>query len=333
MNDQKPIRALEELGASLEAAERQAGSNRPSKVKIAAGCAVLLVVLSFTPPGRVVAREIGDLVGIGEESSVQHAANEADSIVLAAGEAPGGTPYEIAAFTKFAVSPGDRPGDVEINESRLDGELCIDMDLPGGQSEDEGPGVCFTTDNFQDQVERESFVASAEFAPRQLQPGAEMVVSGHASQAVDSVEVSYERDGEAEEAPVELARVTEEQAEVIGSPRVGAAFFAFLPSGVLQEDPAQPGVLTQDEVRRVISTIEVTALDSNGNVRRTGGLYERAGDVLFISLDHAPERFSNTPTREEVLKACIDRLREGGDEDGGETSKIEISCEVEPAKP
>jgi hypothetical protein len=299
-------------------------------VAIAAGVVGVLIALSFTPPGRVVAGEVGELVGIGEESTVQHAGNEANSLVVASGEAPGGVPYEIAAFTKFRVKHGEQPGDAEVIEGDFDGELCIDMDLPGGPQEDEGVGACFTSENLWEDVERETFMGNLSFAPPPLQPETELIVAGHASRAVDSVEVTYELEGEVESAQVELAQVSQEQADAIGSPRPGSAFFAFISGEVLQEDPAKPGVLTSAEIQRAASTIRITAYDSSGDVLRSGGLRDSWNAVPL--LDHLPLRFSNTPTRDEILKDCFDRLRESVG--SGETSEVERpSCDFEPTKP
>ena len=318
--DESKNPAIEELGRRLFAAERQQPQGwRPSRVQVAAGSAALLALFALTPPGHVVADGIGDLVGIGEESSVEHGGNEADSVVIREGTAPNGTPYEIAAYTHFGFSPdqseGALPGSIEVDREKLSDELCLSLDVASEKKLKETGGVCFTSDSFDRYIEREVISPHLRFAPDEFQPETELMVVGHAGSEVSDVEVTYKGEsGSREDAIVEFARVSSEQAETIASPRGGAAFFAFLPMNVLRDNPRQRGVLTPEELARAGGTIQVTALNEAGEV-----IQEKRVPIdpfELPSLEDAPERFSNTPTLREVMKECVRNLKD---------------CEIEPA--
>jgi len=256
---------LDVLGERLTEAEQGMRARRRGLIVPTLAGVALLVGLSFTPPGRVFAGEIGDLVGIGDEPSVeQRFENEADAVVVDAGKAPGGSDYEIVALTSFQVSIGEMPGNPVIESERTD-ELCFSLDIP---SRGDTNGICFTSENFQEEIEERVVRGRLNPAPAVLRPETELIVSGHASAEVADVSVTYiDEDGNEEVAPVGFGRLTTELADEIGSERIGGAFYAFLPTGLKKLDDEPPSAAP-----RRFSTlpkpprVTITALGDSGEV-------------------------------------------------------------------
>src|SRR4051812_24874229 len=97
------------VGARIIAAEvtepgQARGMRRRRRTWAVALTAGLLIALAFTPPGRAVTAQLGELVGIGEEPTVDRDNPEASvvatgrQVVIATGTTPSGERYEMSAF-------------------------------------------------------------------------------------------------------------------------------------------------------------------------------------------------------------------------------------------
>lgn len=131
MSNPSELPALAELGERLEAA-RQARRRKPSNpllrpAWLVPAVLVAMVGLAFTPPGRTLTGEVGELVGIGEvggpptqPSKVGDFDPATGQVILAVGEAADGAQFEIVAYrakqdatcvnVEFLDAPPDRAG-------------------------------------------------------------------------------------------------------------------------------------------------------------------------------------------------------------------------------
>jgi hypothetical protein len=290
--------ALDELGKRLASAELELEptSRIPRMTGIALAAIVVLVGLSFTPPGRVVAGEVGDLVGIGDEPTVSsRAANELDAVVIGTGATPGDQPFELVAF--LLEDPNDVP------------ELCFDLDL----AEPARPtgGVCITSTRNYELLEEEGFGPVSVFGHRSIEH-ADLMVRGAMTSEASDVTVTYvDRHRVRQEAPVTHGQLTSELAAQIGSEWKAGAFVAFLPEGVIESPVGRSEVVDYRQVAELMTSIEVTTRDADGDIVATTrvGDPERLATLLPMS---PPSRLADDfEAREQAAKECTDKGRAG----------------------
>lgn len=214
---------------------RETSARRSARTRFAA-CAVaalaaVAAIGALTPMGRSAAAAVAEVVGIGDDSTIQdHPDQDGRSVVVGTGEAPGGTRYEMVAYHGKS------------------GQSCLAMDWPTM-----GPGfrtssTCLDEDPLKAPVW--PFGASA---TDQLRPEAALTVYGLADPTVARVRVTYRgASGIEHEAPADLARVTGQLQEEAGTPIPIDYFVAFLPA-------------------EVMPSVEVTGFDDQGQpVARQG---------------------------------------------------------------
>jgi hypothetical protein len=235
---------LDQLGSDLRAAAQVRARRSLVRQRIALiGCLALLLAGLFTAPGRAVADWAAGLVGIGDEPTVpQHAANEADSIVIGVGEAPNGEAFEVVAFRLEASGEDDVCIGLDLSaEARMTGGVCVTPDSRQALNSD-GVGAGFVGP-----------------APEEFAPQTGLIVMGLTTLELDSVTVTY-RDGggEVKDAPVSYFRLTPELSRQIGSDDVVGAYYAFLPGDLLTDPNDGTHALT------VLMGIDATAANQDG---------------------------------------------------------------------
>jgi hypothetical protein len=308
--DRSNLPALDRLGEQLVAAESELepSPSRLPALAIALGAAAVLVGLSFTPPGRVVAGEVGELVGFGDEPTVpQRAANEGDAVVVGTGETPGGQPVELVASTLNPFRcPGEEPGarSCEVYEDPSKTELCFNLDLVAPAKG--GLGVCITTEGLYRTVETEGFGPVSASSHSSVE-GADLVVDGAMRSDAQDVTVTY-RDaaGSVQELPVIHGQLPPDLAAEIGSRWTAGGFVAFVPEGAIapSENPAQ--VVDYRQVAELIASIEISTYDAEGNITADTTIDdpERLATMLSYS---PPARLADAfDAREKALKECQD---------------------------
>lgn len=205
------------------ARERALGPGRkPTRAKYAA-IAVALGLLVLTPPGLSLATSVGNLVGIGDEPSEPfdfgESGGETDQAVVGLGETPSGIPYELATSTGPVGTEGEF--------------TCFYVSLPTIDQRTRSAS-CLTAAALR--VLRRAPVGSmsAVRAPGGIGPGADILLSGAATDRVARISIEYPTsDGIATE-ELELApfQATSRSARGAVSPIATVdlkAFAAFLP--------------------------------------------------------------------------------------------------------
>ena len=333
------IRVLDEFGDQIDGLAPDADRHVARRLFIRrAGfaCAVLLLaaLLSATPQGRAVADELGELVGIGEPTSVQESdlrdprLNEQQdrvgpAIVVGKGTMPGGTPFEIVGWGAIdkntlplpvdpddarpvSPPPGDGPqvdpAEVETGQETL--VSCLGVVYPSVGRQETGKVCRNETD---DQTIHVFGTGVSDEYSEGLDIG-EMV--GTTSSSVEEVQVTYEdEDGQRVPADVTFGKLEGEALETTGAPFPFGFFVAHVPveqTGEFDDDGPLPHSAT-------LESVEVVALDDSGAVigdDHAGASYTRA---IARSEQAAEEREamepcfealeSNAP-RAEVLEAC-----------------------------
>lgn len=257
--------------ALREAAERRdlhPARSRTQKLLLGGGLAVLL---ALTPPVQALAERLGELVGIGDdptiEKRVRHAgtAEETGAVVIGSGASPIGAPVELVAFRVVAET-----GQVERVR-----RTCYAFDLPP-EARSNGSCPVGTPERFAEV----RLIAAA--SP--LRPESQLVVQGVTSAETAGVRVSYEgADGATSLAPTLFGALTPELAERIGSDGGGGFFVAFLPALL----PRDLIALEREQVESVAEGIGLTGLSEDGEELWNASLSE-ALDTARLEIPSVP---------------------------------------------
>jgi len=261
------VAPLDAVGRDLERAAEQGGQGPRYVGPVAAGAvaALLLAATVFTAPGRAVAEQLGELVGIGDEPTQDRlrtpAGSDYPAVVIGTGETPGGERYEIVASSPPQVTD--------------DGEraACISVEVPGF----EGPELasCFGEEPMQlaeRVIDPLALTGGAKLSPTRL------MVQGLALPEVARVEVRHpSATGALETTEANLGLLDEELASRIDLSFQAGYFIAFLPEAVIPSEARQehaewrpagePFVRSRaaiDAMRAALAQIEVVAYGAEG---------------------------------------------------------------------
>jgi hypothetical protein len=231
-----------------EAAEHRRARPALSRVQKASLGGGLAVLLALTPPVQALAERLGELVGIGDDPTVEKrvshvgTAEETGAVVIGSGTSPSGAPVELVAFKVVAET-----GQVERVQ-----RTCYAFDLP---PEKRSNGSCpvGTPERFADV----RMIAAAQ----PLTPESQLVIQGVTSADTAQVEVSYQdSDGTISAAPTLFSKLTAPLARRIGSDERGGFFIAFLPELL----PPDLIALERDQVETVAEGIRLTGSSEDG---------------------------------------------------------------------
>lgn len=256
MTDER-LKTLESFGQELRrSAATPTGRSRTRLASLVAGALAALATLAvFTGPGQAVAEELGELVGIGEDSTFDHRDDgdfsaDGRSVVLAEGVVPAAGPrYEMAAF---ASKPGQE-GQQSVSGSRV--ATCISLDFPEIDKQADWDTTCFGGGG-DGQALRASGITDN--VDGRLGPGGRYTLSGSVSTEVDRVEVTYRSGGKRLAAPAVVGIVDEQVAAEIGADAVGGLFYAFIPDDGAEEAAGMPPAVT--------GTIRIEAVGADGEI-------------------------------------------------------------------
>jgi hypothetical protein len=263
MSPEEPVEfpTLRAFGEELaRAAERGAGAPRTSRrphVLVGATAALVAIALfgTLTGPGRALADRLGSIVGIGDDSTLDHASDErlpasGRGVVIATGTVPRGPRYEIVAFAN-EPSAHDRQfvGGAAV-------ATCLSLDFPAIEDRPDYNTTCFGGD---EQADLHTS-GSTDYGPdSELGDGVRYTLSGETTDAVASIRVTYrDAGGEQVEAPVAYGIADAAVLDQIGSDYPGGEFVAFIP------DDGAPHSATAGPT--VLDSVEVTALDADGTI-------------------------------------------------------------------
>lgn len=265
---------LETFGAELKKAasepvRRTKGIRWAVVTPALAGLALLALLGAFTGPGRAVADQIAELVGIGDDGTIDHAEDprypaSGRGVVIAAGEIPEGPRYELVAFA-------NRPSEDQREfVSGAEVATCISLDFPDLERRGEFNTTCFG-------VRREPlFISgSSEYdgGDGRLGPNARYFVTAETSNEIASVEASYVRaDGERVPATVAYGLVDDDVLSRIGGDVSGGQAVIFIP------DVRRPDSSGEAGYDSVVETVKVTAKNSAGEVISTSSLPSRRAE-------------------------------------------------------
>lgn len=248
--------------------------------------ALVLVGLLVSPPGQAVAERIGELVGIGDESSVSES-NLRDprldeqqervgpAIVTATGTVPEtGERFEILAWAARHKRPDDLPPGV--GAPTKDGELvsCMGQVYPDIGRQETGK-VCIGQGPEELHVFGiGSHIVSGE---EEYADNAPYSIVGTASADARRVEVTYtDASGEKADLDAHLGVMDEAVMEKTGAETPFSFFIAFLPyDGAERGDPRKPS-LTRSPT---LESVKVTSYDEDGSEiasQDAGAQYARA---------------------------------------------------------
>jgi hypothetical protein len=239
----------------------------------ASGLALLavaaLALASLTPPGRAIATDLGQLVGIGDEPTRDPAPGER-AVVIGTGDAAKSYRYEVVAETNHGGSP--------------DSETCIYLEFPelGGPT----GGNCITSYTRRTLPQDHITPPFPHGAPAEFGPDARLIVQGLVTPDVAQVTVTRsETDGSRTEFPVEFSSLNEDLSRKIGVEDRAGFFFALLPEGILQGESADSLELSECSVRHSLAQVDVTALDASGNVVAHENLSSGPRGLLLSALE------------------------------------------------
>lgn len=263
-------------GSDLDASAATRSRHRPRRQsRWAAGiiAAIALVGLSLTPPGRAIAEGVGELVGIGGKSSLDHSKNEnvpaaGAAVVIDAGTLPGSDqPYEITAY-RSREPKHDLPRRHDVptrpipEQSSRASISCISLDLPGIEnlSQAEFSTICVDAEESDDYTLHAS--GFSEDTAGTYGEAARFRVSGSTSEDVAEVEVTYvdPATGNRIKAPVIYGRLAGTVAEQIDAPARFGHFIAFIPDDGIKASLNRGGLAAHP----FVETIEVRAFDDAG---------------------------------------------------------------------
>lgn len=236
----------QERTVDLAAGRRLDRSPRRPKRRAAVLGLLATVALVLSPPGQSLAESVGELVGIGEPASLPaeefgDMISRGDPIVLASGEGPGGSPYEIVVGKAlFPERPEGAPGGSGGEQT------CLTVDLP------ETPRV--GTAEFCVGESDSEFLASGQVldgvnyadGAGVLPPEDRYVLTALLSPEVQRVELTYANDeGETVQGPTAIGTVDDDVRQAIGSDDRVGYMVGFVPDDGLDswETREEAGVL------------------------------------------------------------------------------------------
>ena len=239
---------------------------RRAAILAAVVLALLIVATAATPQGRALAEKLGEVVGIGEESTYDYSDRpstpaEGKSLVVASGKLPGTEqPYEWVAFVSSFKAHG--------SDQR---STCMTLDLPNQAASSYDPGVGCVAGLAGDPVRPYEFGETG--LAETLGPEYRFAVSGEMQPRVAEVRVSYLDDsGQRVEVPVVQGAVKGDIAERLDAPYDWGQFIAFLPDdGTPAQEPDRPG----PPIPGYAASLELRA-------------YNSAGELLGVNRDYGP---------------------------------------------
>jgi hypothetical protein len=286
-----------ETVASLVASTSAAGrpARRPRLVAIAAAVAIAAVLVAATPQGRSAASAAARLVGIGDEPSQPFSfsalgdSREASN-VIAVGESPNGTPFELATTTSY--EQGQEPN----------GTTCIYLSYPTLEKAG-SHATCLTAAALR-AIHRSYLDPFGAIGPAGLGSDSDLLVSGSAAPRVRSIEITYadEAGDEHTVTPVigDLVAGNSGHPHSIAAKPGGQrvrAFVGFLPSTLFGEVSSTPRAKAKNapffatdldvkHADQVLDRISVTAYGSAGEViaGQTLGDNPNAGLAIVFGL-------------------------------------------------
>jgi hypothetical protein len=226
--------------------------------------------LAFTPPGRAVAEDIGQLVGIGEPATLppqQHPnlTDRGQPIVIASGRAPDDSPYEVVA-TRTIVQSDDPPGVGDPGGL----ETCLTADLPQTPATNSVEFCVGPSDK--SFIDQGNVIDGVNFVDRMgehvgdtgsVGPAARYELTGELSPNITRVDVFYDNgSGQKVKAYSDVGRVDQAIGDQIGTEDRLGYLIAFLP------DDRLPPASTDQGLRReagVLGTVEMVGYDASGN--------------------------------------------------------------------
>lgn len=315
-----PLPPMDE--ARVEAGKRAPALVRPSHAprrrfairtrRVAAVALVFLgavVAFAFTPPGRALSGELGELVGIGEPAEVGERATLPPSnappqfplrvrpVVIASGRTPDGTPYEVVASRGIDRQP-----------RRV--LTCLTVDLPASPALETGE-ICLEPRHAQFRGRRKlEYITVADRAAQGREhqfagSTTRYVLTALLSPKVERVDVMY-RDarGNRQAAYSDVGQVDKRIARIIGTkPRLGY-LVAFLPDDGLPSAQAARHSPSERRVAGVLGTVTLIAYDSSARpVARQGyGITIRrhyeVREGRRLKLEHFRERIEAAQRRD-----------------------------------
>jgi hypothetical protein len=272
--------------AATSAAERVARmGGRPSRsaprlMRFGVAALALLAALvgfAFTPPGKTVSGELGDLVGIGEPATLPPELSPGlvgprrPGVVIASGRAPDGAPYEVVASRGVATEPrstaaGTGAGSVtERGGGRV--MTCLTVDLP--ESPERGTvEFCVGSQHARGVVGVN--VADRAFPDKEPEfagSKARYVLTAVLNPSVARVEVTYQDGaGEGHVAFSDVGTVTRAIAKKIRTDDRVAYLVAFLPDDGLPSDRRTGRGPSDRRDAGILGTVTVVGFDSSGAV-------------------------------------------------------------------
>jgi hypothetical protein len=323
---------LVECVAPVPRANRPAA--RPGLV-VALVLLAALVGFAFTPPGRVVTGEIGELVGIGEPATLpprggDNLPDDGQPVVIATGHAPDGTVYEVVARRSVATHPnldsarGDPAPPLMTQPEPV---TCLTVDLPqtpalgtveacvGARATDFLSGNVLDGVNFADRAipHAESELTGSE---------ARYIVTALLSPNIEEVEMTYEdQSGQRVSGYTDVGRVDKEIAATIDTDDRVGYLVAFLPDDGAPSAQSSGNGPGQRRDAGVLGTVELVGIDGSGQVvardhfgQRIAHVYsDREQDRIqreFLRAEiEAAERPDGLALTEKHVNLCMQALR------------------------
>jgi hypothetical protein len=280
--------SIESKARAVAAAGQQAATiARPPRVTlprlaVALGSAALaLAFLTFTQPGRALAQQIGELIGIVEPASIDQKAHlpfdpSGPAVALATGTAPDGVPFEIVAYEEKGpgaqeraelseLLPGREPGldeGVSASDPSTGPRTCLGVDIQAPRASAAGIGCTFEPDR--------RIVGMDYLSPYpRIGEAIALQMGGPTQTEVARVEVAYDNGHRLVQAPTTLGVLTPEIAAEIGTEQSRGYWTAFLPRRAQAGIAAGRAITIRDAL--LIDSITITAVGAQGTILRQIG--------------------------------------------------------------
>jgi hypothetical protein len=296
--DEARARAARSAAERVERIGERRSRIAPRLMRLGVAALALLAALvgfAFTPPGKAVSDELGELVGIGEPATLPPdpfpgLGPRRPGVVIASGRAPDGAPYEVVA-SRGDPSSGRGPSKEGTVMQRGGGAMtCLTVDLP--ESPERGTvEFCVGPYRYGQGVVGVN-VADRAFPDKERELAgskARYVLTALLSPKVERVEVSYQdAAGEGHVAFSDVGRVTRAIAKKIRTDHRVAYLVAFLPDDGLPSDVRTGRGPGDRREPGVLGTVTVVGFDSSGAVlggddygQRITNHYNRQNEVLL----------------------------------------------------
>ena len=275
------------------------------RMAVAAAALLMAIAAGLTPPVQGLAKELGELVGIGGEPTLKSQAGQ-NAVVIGSGEAARSYPYEIVAsvdrvnLKTLTERFGPRYARAFINRFGPSVSTCVSVQFPTVRRSGFIPTKCLQGDQG-DQADEAAGWPIAYAAPEEFEPEGELVLA--AIIPVGSTPaISYPTssgDGP-HKATVRVGEITDKLGKRIRSAERFRYFFALLPKGVLEGSRGNPSALTVRSIARSLRRIRYTLTAPDGSV-----LIDRSVAALGLGplrgarllWDHPPAGFALAPCR------------------------------------